>query len=32
VSRQYQACSTALREELGVSPSDETTRLLHELI
>jgi DNA-binding SARP family transcriptional activator len=32
VSRQYQACSAALREELGVSPSDETTRLLHELI
>jgi DNA-binding SARP family transcriptional activator len=32
VSRQYQACATALREELGVSPSDETTRLLHELI
>jgi DNA-binding SARP family transcriptional activator len=32
VSRQYQACSAALREELGVLPSDETTRLLHELI
>ena len=32
VSRQYQACSAALREELGVPPSDETTRLLHELI
>jgi DNA-binding SARP family transcriptional activator len=32
VSRQYQACSTALREELGVPPSDETIRLLHELI
>ena len=32
VSRQYQDCSAALREELGVPPSDETTRLLHELI
>lgn len=32
VSRQYQACTAALRKELGVSPSDETTRLLHELI
>jgi len=32
VSRQYQACATTLREELGVSPSEETTQLLHELI
>jgi DNA-binding SARP family transcriptional activator len=32
VSRQYQACTAALRKELGVSPSDETTRLFQELI
>jgi len=32
VSRQYQVCVTALREELGVSPSDETTQLFRELI
>ena len=32
VSRQYQACTAALRKELGVSPCDETTRLLQELI
>jgi DNA-binding SARP family transcriptional activator len=32
VSRQYQACTAALRAELGISPSEETTRLLHELI
>ncbi len=32
VSRQYQVCAAALREELGVSPSDETTRLFRELI
>lgn len=32
VSRQYQVCAAALREELGVSPSDETTKLFHELI
>jgi DNA-binding SARP family transcriptional activator len=32
VSRQYHDCAAALRDELGVSPSDETTRLLHELI
>jgi DNA-binding SARP family transcriptional activator len=32
VSRQYQVCAAALREELGVSPSDETTQLFHELI
>ena len=32
VSRQYQACATTLREELGVSPCEETTQLLHELI
>jgi len=32
VSRQYQACTAALHKELGVSPADETTRLLQELI
>ena len=32
VSRQYQACTAALRKELGVSPAAETTRLLQELI
>jgi DNA-binding SARP family transcriptional activator len=32
VSRQYQVCAAALREELGVSPSDVTTQLFHELI
>jgi DNA-binding SARP family transcriptional activator len=32
VSRQYQVCAAALREELGISPSDETTQLFHELI
>lgn len=32
VSRQYRACAAALRKELGVSPSEETTRLLQELI
>jgi DNA-binding SARP family transcriptional activator len=32
VSRQYQVCAAALRAELGVSPSDETTRLFRELI
>lgn len=32
VSRQYRVCAAALREELGVSPSDETTQLFRELI
>ncbi len=32
VSRQYRICVDALRDELGVCPSDETTRLFHELI
>jgi DNA-binding SARP family transcriptional activator len=32
VSRQYQVCVAALREELGVTPSDETTWLFRELI
>jgi DNA-binding SARP family transcriptional activator len=32
VNRQYQVCAGALREELGVSPSDETTQLFRELI
>jgi DNA-binding SARP family transcriptional activator len=32
VSRQYQVCAAALREELGVSPSDETAQLFRELI
>jgi len=31
VSRQYQVCVAALREELGVSPSVETTQLLRAL-
>lgn len=32
VSRQYQVCAAALREELGVFPSGETTQLFNELI
>jgi DNA-binding SARP family transcriptional activator len=32
VGRQYRVCANALREEFGVSPSDETTQLLHALI
>ena len=32
VSRQYQVCVAALRDELGVAPSDETTKLFRELI
>jgi two-component SAPR family response regulator len=32
VSRQYRICADALRDELGVCPSDETTTLFHELI
>jgi DNA-binding SARP family transcriptional activator len=31
VSRQYRICVDALRDELGVCPSDETTRLFREL-
>jgi len=31
VSRQYRVCAAALRDELGVSPSDETTRLFRDL-
>jgi Bacterial transcriptional activator domain len=30
--RQYRVCAAALREELDVSPSDETTKLFHALI
>jgi DNA-binding SARP family transcriptional activator len=32
VSRQYRVCTAALRDELGVSPSDETTQLFRDLI
>ena len=32
VSRQYRVCVDALRDELGVAPSDETTKLFRELI
>ena len=32
VSRQYRICVDALRDELGVTPSDETTKLFRELI
>ena len=32
VSRQYRVCVAALRDELGVPPSDETTQLFRELI
>jgi len=31
VSRQYRDCAAALHDELGVSPSDETTQLFHAL-
>jgi hypothetical protein len=31
LSRQYRVCAAALHDELGVSPSDETTRLFHAL-
>ena len=31
VSRQYSICANALRDELGVSPGEETIRLLHDL-
>lgn len=31
VSRQYRVCAAALHDELGVSPSDETTQLFHAL-
>jgi hypothetical protein len=32
VGRQYRVCVAALRDELGVTPSDETTKLFRELI
>jgi DNA-binding SARP family transcriptional activator len=32
VGRQYQVCVAALRDELGVAPSDETVKLFRELI
>jgi len=32
VSRQYRTCVDALRDEVGVCPSDETTKLFRELI
>ena len=32
VSRQYRVCVAALRDELGVSPSEETTQLFRQLI
>jgi SARP family transcriptional regulator, regulator of embCAB operon len=32
VSRQYRVCAAALRDEIGVSPSEETTRLFRDLI
>jgi len=32
VGRQYQVCVAALRDELGVAPSGETTKLFRELI
>jgi len=32
VSRQDRVCAAALRDELGVSPSDETTQLFRDLI
>jgi len=32
VSRQYRVCVAALHDELGISPSDETTQLFRELI
>jgi SARP family transcriptional regulator, regulator of embCAB operon len=31
VSRQYRVCTTALHDELGVSPSEETTQLFYAL-
>jgi DNA-binding SARP family transcriptional activator len=31
LSRQYRVCAAALHDELGVSPSDETTQLFHAL-
>ncbi len=31
MSRQYRVCAAALRDELGVSPSGETTQLFHAL-
>jgi DNA-binding SARP family transcriptional activator len=32
VGRQYRVCVAALHDELGVTPSDETTKLFRELI
>jgi DNA-binding SARP family transcriptional activator len=32
VSRQYRTCVDALRDEVGICPSDETTKLFRELI
>ena len=32
VSRQYRECVDALRDELGVAPSDETTNLFRDLV
>jgi DNA-binding SARP family transcriptional activator len=32
VGRQYRVCVDALRDELGVTPSDETVKLFRELI
>jgi DNA-binding SARP family transcriptional activator len=32
VGRQYRVCVAALRDELGVTPSDETVKLFRELI
>ena len=32
VGRQYHECVAALRDELGVAPSDETTKVFRELI
>ncbi|MGH3177994.1 MAG: bacterial transcriptional activator domain-containing protein, partial [Streptosporangiaceae bacterium] len=31
LSRQYRVCAAALHDELGVSPSDETTQLFQAL-
>ena len=32
VARQYQSCKEALRNELDISPSDETNELYHQLM
>ena len=31
VCRQYRSCVDALRDELGVSPGEETVQLFHDL-